>query len=263
MKKWPGLGFLLFFSLFLGGCTSPQNGLRVIATPVPHAEMLEFAKPLLKAQKIDLIIIVTEDYNLPNRALAEYQVDANFFQHLPFMEEQINEFGYSIEELAPIEFEPMGLYSKKFSEIRSLPAGASIAIPNDPTNEARALFLLQSHGLIKLDSQNPLQATTLNIVSNPHHFQFIEIDPAMLPRSLDDVDAAMINTNYALAAGLLPLKDALILEGPSSPYVNIIAVREGDENEENLLALKAVMTSPQMREFILKKYQGAVLPAFK
>ncbi len=249
--------------LILPGCSSkPKNGLKVAATPVPHAQMLEFVKPDLKAQGIDLIIIVTDDYNMPNRALADKDVDANFFQHIPFMEEQIAQFHYPIESIAKIEIEPMGIYSKKITSLSDLKDGDTIAVPNDPTNEGRALLLLQKYGVIQLDNPRNLQATVLNISKNPKHLKFLEVDAAMLPRSLNDVDAAAINTNYALEAKLSPIKDALVLEGKDSPYANVIAVRIGDENRPDIQALKAAMTSQKMREFIQQKYKGAVLPAF-
>jgi len=246
----------------LSSCSSPKNGFKVAATPVPHAQMLEFVKPDLKAKGIDLIIVVTDDYNMPNRALANREVEANFFQHIPFMEEQIKQFHYSIESIAKVELEPMGIYSKKIRSLSELKDNATIAIPNDPTNEARALSLLQGQGIIQLDDPNNLQATVLNITDNPKHIKFIEVDAAMLPRSLEDVDAAAINTNYALEAKLSPLKDALVLESKDSPYANVIAIRIGDENRPEIEALKAAMTSEKMREFILNKYKGAVIPAF-
>lgn len=247
----------------LTGCSSKsKNGLKIAATPVPHAQMLEFIKPDLKAQGIDLVIIVTDDYNMPNRALANKEIEANFFQHIPFMDEQIKQFHYPIESIAKIELEPMGIYSKKVKSLTDLKDKATIAIPNDPTNEARALLLLQAHGIIQLDRSNNLQATVLNIIKNPKHIKFIEVDAAMIPRSLEDVDAAAINTNYALQANLSPLKDALVLEDKNSPYANILVTRIGDENRPDIQALKAAMTSEKMKEFILQKYKGAVLPAF-
>lgn len=253
----------ILFAGFLVSCSShPENGLKVAASSVPHAQILEFIKPDLKNQGIDLIIVVTDDYNIPNRALANMEVDANFFQHLPFMNEQIKQFDYPIESLAEIEIEPMGIYSKKIHAFSELKDHSTIAIPNDPTNEARALLLLEQQGLIQLDNKNSLQATVLNITTNPKHLKFIEVDAAMLPRSLDDVHLAVINTNYALVANLSPSKDALVLEAKNSPYANIIAIRQGEENRPEIMALKTAMTSDKMRAFILKTYQGAVLPAF-
>jgi D-methionine transport system substrate-binding protein len=253
-----GVSLALFFS----GCSDSKNGLKVAASAVPHAQMLEFVKPDLKSQGIDLIIIVTDDYNMPNRALADGEIDANFFQHIPFLEAQIKEFHYPIESLAKIEIEPMGLYSKKIHALSELKDGSAIAIPNDPTNEARALLLLQNHGIIELKDPKNLHSTVASILKNPKRIKFIEVDAAMLPRVLDDVEAAAITTNYALQANLSPIKDALVLESKDSPYVNIIAIRVGDENRPDIQALKAAMTSEKMREFILKTYKGAILPAF-
>jgi D-methionine transport system substrate-binding protein len=247
----------------LFGCSSKSNNsLKVAATPVPHAQMLEFIQPDLKELGIDLVIVTTDDYNMPNRALAEKEVDANFFQHIPFMNLQIQNFHYPIQNFGKIEIEPMGIYSKKIKSLSDLKDRAVIAVPNDPSNEARALLLFQSQNLIELDDLNNLKATVLNISKNPKRLKFIEVDAATIPRSLQDVDAAAINTNYALEVGLNPLKDALVLESKDSPYANIIAIRTGDENRSDLQALKAAMTSDKMREFILNKYQGAVLPAF-
>ena len=250
------------FALLLTCCSKPKNDLKVAATPVPHAQMLEFIKPDLKAQGIELTIIVTDDYNMPNRALNSQEVDANFFQHIPFLEEQIKQFHYKIETLAKIEIEPMGIYSKKIDLLSDLKDGGVVAIPNDPTNEARALLLLQEHGIIQLDNSENLQATVLNITQNPKHLKFIEVDAAMLPRTLKDVDAAAINTNYALEANLSPEKDALVLESKDSPYANIIAIHTGDETRPDIQALKTAMTSEKMRAFILEKYKGEILPAF-
>lgn len=258
------LSFVLTLSLILGvSCSSqPKNGLNIAASAVPHAQMLEFVKPDLEAQGIHLIIIVTDDYNMPNRSLANGEIDANFFQHIPFMDAQIKEFGYPIQTLAKIEIEPMGIYSKKLHSLSELKDNSTIAVPNDPTNEARSLLLLQGQGLIQLDDPHNLKATVLNIKQNPKHLKFIEMDAAMLPRTLDDVDAAAINTNYALEAGLNPLKDALVLENKDSPYTNIITIRQGDENRADIQALKAAMTSDKMRQFILEKYKGAIIPSF-
>ncbi|MBS0652580.1 MAG: MetQ/NlpA family ABC transporter substrate-binding protein [Verrucomicrobia bacterium] len=249
--------------LLLPCCSStPKNGLKVAATAVPHAQMLDYIKPDLKAQGIDLIVIVTDDYNMPNRALANKEIDANFFQHIPFLDEQIAQFNYPIESIAKIELEPMGIYSKTLKSLADLKDGATIGIPNDPTNEGRALLLLQAQGIIQLSTGIGLQATPININENPKNIKFIEVDAAMLPRSLQDVDAAVINTNYALQAGMSPEKDALALESKDSPYVNVLVVRIGDENRPDIVALKAAMTSEKMKEFIINTYKGAVIPAF-
>jgi D-methionine transport system substrate-binding protein len=254
--------YLVALTLCLFGCSkSPTKGLKVMASPVPHAEMLEFIRPDLEEKGIPLQIIVSDDYNIPNRALANKEIDANFFQHLPFLEEQIKQFHYPIENYAKIEIEPMGIYSKKLSDLASLQDEATIAIPNDPTNEGRALLLFQKAGLITL-STNSLLATPNEISANPKKLKFLEVDAAMLPRSLDDVDAAAINTNYALEAGLSPEKNALLLEDKDSPYVNILVIRTVDAARPELEALRIAMTSDKMRQFILTRYKGAILPAF-
>lgn len=253
------LAFALALCL-LFGCSSPKNGLKVAATAVPHAELLEFIKPDLKEQGIDLQILVAEDYNLPNRALADKEVDANFFQHLPFLENQIEQFHYPIESIGAVELEPMGIYSHKVKSLSDIKEKGIIAVPNDPTNEARALKLFQTAGIIELDNPDNLQATVLNIAKNPKNLQFIEVDAAMVARSLDDVDAAAINSNFALQAGLSPLKNALLLEDKNSPYANILVVRKDEANRPDIQALKKALTSEKMKIFILEKYRGAILP---
>ncbi len=251
--------------LLLFACSTPApkaHKLKVAATAIPHAELLEFIKPDLAQKGIDLDILVIEDYQLPNRSLAEREIDANFFQHLPFLEEQVAQFNYCIVPFADIHIEPMGIYSDRLKNISSLPDRAKIAIPNDPTNEARALLLLQRAGLIKIAERGGINATLLDVTDNPKNLQVIEVDAAMLPRTLRDVDAAVIPTNFALESNLLPQKDAIFLEQGDSPYVNIIAIHCGDESREDLLELKALMTSQKMRQHILEKYKGEILPAF-
>lgn len=250
---------LLLCALFFLAACSEQKGLKVAATAVPHAELLEQAKADLKAQGIDLIILITDDYNTPNRALADGEVDANFFQHKPFLDAQIAAFQFPLEVLTAVEIEPMGLYSKKLKQLSDLKDKSTVAIPNDPSNEARALFLLKNAGLIDL----PLypHATPLDITSNPKQLTIIEVDAAMLPRTLEDVDLAAINTNFALAIGLNP-KNALAKESRDSPYANILVIRKEDRERADIQALKSAMTSERMHNFILEKYQGAILPAW-
>ena len=249
--------------LLLASCSTEQEkGLKVIATPVPHAEILEVVKKELKDKGINLIILVVDDYNTPNRSLANQEADANFFQHTLYLDEQVKQFHYPLQSIAKIEIEPMGIYSKKFRSLSDLPEKSKIVLPNDPTNEARALLLLQKHGLIELDNPSNVHATILNIKTNPKKIHFIEVDAAMVPRSLEDVDAAIINTNWALQAGLNPSKDALVIEDKDSPYANVLVVRQGDENRADIQALKDAMTSEKMRAFILEKYHGSIFPAF-
>lgn len=173
----------------------------------------------------------------------------------------MNQFDYALESMASIEIEPLGVYSRKIKSLAELKPGSKVAIANDPTNEARALLLLQKQGLIQLRSTG-IQASLLEIKHNPHHLQFIELDAAMLARTLEDVDIAVINTNYALGAGLSPIKEALVLESLDSPYANILVIRQGENNRKDLQALKKWMTSDKMKAFIHKRYQGAILPTF-
>ena len=251
-------GLLLCFT----GCKGHQEKqLKVAATSVPHAEILEFIQPAMEERGISLDIIVVDDYNIPNRALADKEVDANFFQHLPFLEAQIADFGYQLEPLVAVHIEPMGIYSKKISSIKNLKEGSSIAIPSDPSNEARALALLQQEGLISLNDKGT-KTTLLDIKENPLRLRFIEMDAPLLSRSLEDVDAAVINANFALSAGLSPKKDALTLENGQSRYANIVVVRKGDAERGDLQALKEALTSEKTRKFIEEHYRGAITPAF-
>ena len=253
--------FLLLLSLSLFGCMKSEKGLKVAANAVPHAQMLEEIKPDLAAQGINLVIIVTNDYNMPNLALVHHEIDANFFQHLPFLEEQIARFNYPIEDFANIEIEPMGIYSKKVTSLNDLRDHAVITIPNDPTNESRALHLLQKGGVIQLNTDS-LSATPANISWNPKKIKFVEIDSAMLPRSLHDVDAAAINTNYALEAKLVPTRDALFIEGAKSPYANILVSRSDNKDSPALKKLATALTGADVKAFLQQKYQGAIVPAF-
>lgn len=254
---------LLILLLFTFGCSKGnQNELKVAATPVPHAEILKFIQPELKKEGIHLKIIEVTDYQIPNRALAEKEVDANFFQHIPFMEEQIADFGYEIICFAKIHLEPMGLYSKKMKKLGELKQGDVVAIPNDPTNEYRALELLQNEGKITFSSTKQGTATVAGIKSNPLQLKFKEVDAALLPRVLDDVALAAINANFAMQAHLTT-HDALALEKSDSPYVNIVAIRKEDATNPKLLALKKVMLSKEVADFIKTKYQGELIPILK
>lgn len=241
------------------GCRAPEKTLKVAATPVPHAEILEAIKTDLENEGIYLKIVEVDDYNLPNRLLYEKQVDANFFQHLPFLEEQNRRFGYHLQVLTPVHIEPLGIYSHKITELEQLKEGAKIAIPSDPSNETRALYLLSELGLLKLKTgtQHP---TIYDIVENPKHLRVEEIDSAFLCRALDDVDAAIIPANFALQVGLNPSNDALALESTDSPYANVVAIREGEEGREELQKLKEALRSSKMREWIHEKYQNVLAP---
>jgi D-methionine transport system substrate-binding protein len=264
MKKvWVGLISLLLM-VFATACGKQQanvHTLTVAATQVPHAEILEHIKPQLEKEGVHLEIKVFQDYVLPNKAVEEGQVDANYFQHIPWMETTNKERGYHLVKVVGVHIEPMGAYSHKIKNIQELRDGATVAIPNGTSEINRVLLLLEKNGLIKLNNHNGVK--TLNdITENPKHLQFKLLEPAILPRVLDQVDLAVINTNYALQAKLNPVKDALIIEGKDSPYVNVLAVKKGHENDPDIQKLAKALTSPETKKFIEEKYKGAVVPAF-
>lgn len=265
MKKTLIVAVLILMSavLFAGGKKDSGNVLTVGATPEPHATMLNLVKDDLAAQGITLKIVEFTDYVTPNKALEDGQIDANFFQHIPYMDSQNAEMGYHLVNAGGIHIEPIALYSKKVTSIAALADGATIAIPNDPTNEGRALLLLQSAGLITLNPAAGIEATPLDITSNPKNLKFSEIEAASLPRVLDDVDAAIINGNYAIPAGLSAAKDGLFVEGADSPYVNIITVKAGNENDAKIQALVKALKSDKIKEYITKTYpDGEVVLVF-
>jgi len=266
---------LLLTGALLVGCSPKQEAdkaasadsaqtktIVVGATPLPHAELLEFIKPQLEKEGIELEITEFTDYNTPNLALADGTLDANFFQHVPYMEEFAAKNNLEIVSAGKVHVEPMGVYSKKIASADEIADGAKVAVPNDPTNEGRALLLLQSKGLIKLKDAAALDQTPKDIVENPKNLSFTELDAAQLPRVLDDVDFAVINTNYALEGGLNPVKDALFAEGEDSPYANIVTVRKGDETRPEIVKLMKALNSPEVKKFIEEKYKGSIIPAF-
>ena len=259
MKKICVLAFAV--SLCFAGA-SFAGSLRVGATPTPHAEILAQVRDDLKAQGVDLQIVEFTDYVTPNLALSDGELDANYFQHLPYLQSFCKDRGLDLTSAATIHVEPMGLFSKKFATLEGLKDGALIAVPNDPTNCGRALLLLQSAGLIRLAADSGLTATELDVEENKHGFKFRSLEAAQLPRSLDDVDAAVINGNYALPAGFNPAKDALLVEGADSPYANVIAVKAGNENNADVQALIKALQSDKVSKYILGAYAGGVLPAF-
>ena len=243
--------------------SSGAKTLKVGATAVPHAEILEQAKPLLAKEGIDLEIVEFNDYVQPNLALNDKELDANYFQHEPYLKNFMDEHKeVKLKNAAGVHIEPMGIYSHKVKKLDELKDGASIAIPNDPTNGGRSLLLLEKAGLLKLKDGVGEKATVQDIVENPKNLKFQEVEAAQVPRTLDDVDAAIINSNFAMQVPLDPTKDALFIEDSTSPYVNIIAVREGDENRPEIQALIKVLHSDEIKNFINEKYKGAVVPAF-
>ena len=238
--------------------------LKVGASPAPHAEILEQVKPVLAEQGVDLQIVEFTDYVMPNKALDAGDIDANYFQHFPYLDNFNAENGTDLVSAAAIHFEPLGVYPGKTTSLDALADGATIAVPNDPTNEARALLLLQKLGYIKLTDGAGLEATPLDIVENTKNLKFQELEAAQLPNVLPDVDLAIINGNYAILGGL-KVADALSAEKADSiaatTYANILAVRAGDENRPELKALIDALKSDQVKEFMTKKYEGAVVPA--
>ncbi|MBR1397924.1 MAG: MetQ/NlpA family ABC transporter substrate-binding protein [Selenomonadaceae bacterium] len=248
-----------------GSANKPAESktLKVGASPVPHSEILEQIRPALKDEGINLEIVEFSDYVQPNIALNDKELDANFFQHEPYLNDFIKEHTeMKLTNAGGIHIEPMGIYSKKVTDLKELMDGASIAIPNDPTNGGRALMLLEKAGLIKLRDGVKETATVQDVVENPLNIMFQEVEAAQLPRTLEDVDAAVINTNYAMQINLVPTKDALFMEDSTSPYVNIVAVRVGDENRPEIQALMKALKSDAVKKFINEKYNGAIVPAF-
>lgn len=232
------------------------------ATPVPHAEILNEIKPLLAKEGVDLKVVEFTDYVKPNLALNDKERDANFFQHTPYLDKFNSEHGTKLKAIAKIHVEPMGIYSRKIKDLKDLADGAKVAIPNDPTNGGRALLILLSAGLITLKDGRNITSTVQDVVKNDKNLQFVELEAAQIPRSIDDVDIALINTNFAMEAGLNPLKDALFLEPKDSPYANVLVVRDGDENRPEIQKLVKALQSPEVKKFIEDKYQGAILPSF-
>lgn len=236
--------------------------LTVAASPVPHAEILEFVKPALAKEGVDLKVKVFTDYIQPNVQVAEKRLDANFFQHQPYLDEFNKAKGTSLVAVTGVHLEPLGAYSSKIKKIEELPGGANVVIPNDATNGGRALLLLAKAGVITLKDPTNILSTIKDIAQNPKDLKFRELEAATIPRVLTQVDLALINTNYALEAKLDPSKDALVIEGNDSPYVNILVSRADNKDSDAMKKLAAALHSPQVKQFITEKYKGAVLPAF-
>ncbi|KIP83024.1 MetQ/NlpA family ABC transporter substrate-binding protein [Stenotrophomonas sp. CFBP 13724] len=263
MKK--SLLLSLFAAVALAACGKsgePSQKLIVAATAVPHAEILEVVKPMLKEQGVDLDVRVFNDYVQPNDQLVQKQVDVNYFQTEPYLDAYNRDRKSGLVTVAGVHIEPFGAYSRKVKSLDELREGADVVIPNDPSNNSRALILLHNAGVIQLQDPKNALATQRDIIANPKNLKFRELDSAMLPRVLDQVDLALINTNYALDAGLNPTQDALAIESKDSPYVNFLVARQDNKDDPRVQKLAQALTSPQVKEFIAQKYKGAVLPAF-
>ncbi|MEY8320467.1 MetQ/NlpA family ABC transporter substrate-binding protein [Lachnospiraceae bacterium 46-61] len=237
--------------------------IKIGASPAPHAEILQQAKDALAAEGINIEILEFSDYILPNTALDSGELDANYFQHEPYLISFNEENGTNLVSMGNVHYEPMCIYAGKTTSLEEIPDGAKVSVPNDPTNEARALLLLEANGLLKINADAGINATKLDILENPHNLEIVEMEAAQLPRTLQDVDFAVINGNYAVASGL-NMSDALAKEEKDSlgakTYPNIIAVREGDESRTELQKLVEVLKSDEIKDFISEKYQGAVEP---
>ena len=274
-KLTAGVLALGLFATVLTGCGSNANDadaakteteaskvIKIGASPSPHEEILNALKDEFTAEGYTLEVVPFSDYVLPNKALANGELDANYFQHLPYLEEFNKENKLDLVSAGPVHYEPMAIFKGKTETLNALKDGAKIAVPNDTTNEARALLLLQDNGFIKLDEKAGLNATKKDIVDNPKNFEIVELEAAQIPRSLGDVDIAVINGNYAISAGL-NLSDALAKEEADSlaakTYANIIAVRAEDKDSEKTKAIMKVLVSPKAVEFIDKTYKGAVV----
>ncbi|EFK98730.1 ABC transporter substrate-binding protein [Streptomyces sp. SPB78] len=246
------------------GSGDSDKALVVAASPTPHADILKYVQDHLAAKDgLKLKVKEVTDYVTPNTATQDGSVDANFFQHKPYLDDFNKKNGTDLVPVTAVHLEPLGAYSHKVKSLDALKKGATVALPNDATNEARALKLLESNGLITLKSGAGDDATPSDIAKNPKHISFKELEAAQVPRSLDDVDAAVVNGNYAVETGLKPAKDALVLEkAKDNPYANLLVVKDGKENDPRVKKLAKLLHSPEVKKFIEDKYEGSVIPAF-
>ncbi|HZB61569.1 MAG TPA: MetQ/NlpA family ABC transporter substrate-binding protein [Microvirga sp.] len=256
------LAFAALLSLAALPAAAQTQTIRIGVTPGPHAQILEAVKPLAAQKGLDIKLIEFSDYVVPNAALAAGDIEANSFQNQPYLDNQKADRGFKLETAALTVNFPIGVYSKKHKSFEALPNGATISIPNDPTNGGRALLVLQDKGLIKLKDNVGYKPTPLDITDNPKKIKFVEIEAAQAPRVLDDVDAAVINTNYATQAGLDPVKDPIARENPKGPYVNLIAVRSEDKDKPWVKALVEAYRSPEVKKFVEEKFKGSVLTSW-
>ncbi|GAA7754408.1 MAG: MetQ/NlpA family lipoprotein [Burkholderiaceae bacterium] len=244
------------------GAFAQEKPIKVGVTGGPHAQIMEQVKKVAAKDGLTIQVVEFSDYIQPNAALAAGDLDANSYQHLPYLEAQIKDRGYKFTNVAFTVTFPMGVYSKKIKSLDQLKQGARVGVPNDPTNGGRGLLLLQSKGLIKLRPDAGLKATPLDVVENPKKIKLVELDAAQLPRSLDDLDAAAINGNYAESAGLSPTRDAIAMEGPKGPYANLIAIREADKTKPWVAKLVKAYHSPEIKQYIQTTFKDSVITAW-
>ncbi|MHB0951539.1 MAG: MetQ/NlpA family ABC transporter substrate-binding protein [Allorhizobium sp.] len=236
--------------------------IKVGVTGGPHAQIMEKVKEVAATKGLDIEILEFSDYVVPNQALADGDLNANSFQHQPYLDNQVKDRGFDLVSVAQTVNFPMGVYSKKVKSLDELADGATVAIPNDPTNGGRALLILADKGLIKVDAAKGLKIGPADITENPKNIEFVELDAAQLPRALDDVDASVINTNYALEAGLDPAKDPIAREGEKAPYINVIAVKSADKDAGWVKTLVESYHSDAVKAFIAEQFKGAVISAW-
>ena len=241
---------------------APVKTLKIGVTAGTHAEILRAALPIAKKNGLDIKVIEFQDYVSPNEALAHGDLDANIFQTLSYLKLMNKQHNYGLAPVGKSITEPLTFYSKKYTNLSQLPTGAKIGIPNDPSTEGRSLFVLEQAGLIKLKAGVGREGSPLDVISNPKKLKFVELEAAQVPRSLKDVDIAVVNSNYALGIGLNPLKDSIYLEDKRSPYALVVATRKGDQNDPRVQKLVKALQSPATKKFILTKYKGAVVPSF-
>lgn len=263
MKKLFALSLALVLALSLAACGGKKTvTLKVAASPTPHAEILNQCVDILKEQGIELVVTEYGDYVIPNTAVEDGDEDANYFQHVPYLDNFNTERGTHLVSVAGVHIEPMGLYAGNSASLEAVPDGGKVAVPNDATNEGRALLLLEAQGLITLKDSSKLDSTVNDIAENPKNLEFVELAAENITANLDEVDIAAINSNYALGAGLNPVTDALVIEAADSPYVNVLVVKEGNENSEAVQALVQALQSDTIRDYISTTFNGAVVPAF-
>lgn len=262
---------MVFFSLFLGGCSPTEplvekkatsDTIKVGVTAGPHAQLMEVVKKVAAKDGLNIEIVEFSDYMTPNIALSQGEIDANSYQHQPWLDNQIKDRKYEITSIGKTIIFPMGIYSAGVKKIADLPDGAKIAIPNDPANGFRALQILEKAGVIQLKQNLGVQATVADIVSNPKNIQIMELDAAQIPRSLKDVDAAAINTNYAMEAGLVPTKDAIVLEDGDSIYANLLVVQTKDKDKPVFQKLLKAYHSEEVKKFAEESFKGSVIPTW-
>ena len=262
LRRHVVLSSLAFVLACTGATASAADVVRLRVTAGPHAQIAEVAKKVAARDGLEIRIVEFQDYIQPDAALDAGDLDANSFQHRPFLDAQVKARGYRITAVGETVTFPMGFYSKRFKSLADLPRGAKVGIQNDPSNSGRALHLLQKAGVVTLKPGTGLLATLADIADNPKQLQIVQLDAAQLPRSLDDLDASSINTDFAIKAGLVPTRDAIAIEDAKSPYANLLAVRTADKDKPWVAKLVKAFQSPEVKAFVSQQFAGSLVPAF-